>query len=59
MSKHFYSHTPVDEELQGVLQRMRATGAAVPKIATTATDVTDALRMLLLAQQSPGGLLLL
>ena len=54
MSKHFYSHTPPDEELRAVLQRMRAAGAAIPKVATTAQDVVDALRILLLAQQSPG-----
>ena len=54
VSKHFYSHTPPDDELRSVLQRMRAAGAAIPKLATTAQDVTDALRILVLAQQSPG-----
>ena len=54
VSKHFYSHTPDDEKLQEVLQRMRAAGAAIPKLATTAQDVTDALRMLQLAKHSSG-----
>ena len=60
LSKHFYDRTPSDSELRCLLEVMQHCKPAVAKIATTATDINDALRMLELPQhakscESPGG----
>ncbi|KAK9845273.1 hypothetical protein WJX81_001847 [Elliptochloris bilobata] len=53
LSHHDYDGTPDAETLQGILGRMTAAGADVPKIACVATDVADSARMLQLAADSP------
>ena len=54
LSHHDYEGTPDTETLQGVLARMVAAGADVPKIACVANDVADSARMLQLAAGSSG-----
>lgn len=54
LSHHDYDSTPDDEALDALVAKMVEAGADVAKIATTATDVSDSLRMLQLAQRSEG-----
>eukprot|EP00899_Mesostigma_viride_P021194 jgi/Mesvir1/29076/Mv18382-RA.1 len=53
VSSHNYASTPSEDDLADILQRMAAVGADIAKIATTAQDVTDALRMLQLPSRFP------
>lgn len=54
LSHHDFNSTPSDEELDGIVLQMFEAGAEVAKIATTADDITDAMRMLDLKRRSPG-----
>ena len=56
LSHHDYDLTPDDEALDGLVAQMVEAGADIAKIATTARDVSDSLRMLQLAQRSEGGI---
>ena len=46
LSHHNFQSTPPDSEVQETVHKMFQAGADVAKVATTATDITDALRML-------------
>ena len=52
LSKHYYDRTPSESELRCLLEVMQHCKPAVAKIATTAQDITDALRMLELPRRS-------
>lgn len=54
LSHHDYDTTPSDEALDGLVAQMVDAGADIAKVATTATDVSDSLRMLQLAERSEG-----
>jgi 3-dehydroquinate dehydratase type I len=54
LSHHNFEHTVSKEELQQTEQRMRSCGAAIAKIAMTATDVADSWTMLEVLQQRSG-----
>lgn len=55
LSSHNFHTTPPDHELSAVLRDMYLAGADIAKIATTAQDITDALRLLAVLKASPGG----
>ena len=54
LSHHDYDSTPSDEALDALVAKMVESGADIAKIAATANDVSDSLRMLQLAQRSEG-----
>ena len=54
LSHHDYDLTPDDAALDGLVAQMVEAGADIAKIATTARDVSDSLRILQLAQRSEG-----
>lgn len=54
LSSHNFHTTPPDHELSAVLRDMYLAGADIAKIATTALDITDALRLLAVLKASPG-----
>ncbi|XP_004962855.1 bifunctional 3-dehydroquinate dehydratase/shikimate dehydrogenase, chloroplastic isoform X1 [Setaria italica] len=45
VSSHNYENTPSAEELANLVAQIKATGADIVKIATTATDIVDVARM--------------
>ncbi len=57
LSSHDYEGTPADEALNAKIQEMFAAGADIAKIATTAQDISDAIRMLRLPAKSEGAYL--
>lgn len=57
LSHHDYAATPTDEELDALVAKMFEAGADIAKVATTATDVSDSLRMLQLPGRSEGAAL--
>jgi 3-dehydroquinate dehydratase / shikimate dehydrogenase len=52
VSSHNYEATPGDAELAALMERCAATGADIIKVATTATDVSDAWRVLRALQRT-------
>lgn len=56
LSHHNYKETPHLTKLQELRDKMFEGGADIVKIATTANDVSDAMRALLLNAGSPGSL---
>lgn len=54
VSSHDYEKTPSDEELQQLVAGMWEVGADVVKVATTASDVSDAMRVLRLLESRKG-----
>ncbi len=58
LSHHDYDLTPDGAALDGLVAQMVEAGADIAKIATTARDISDSLRMLQLAQRSEGRLAL-
>lgn len=54
LSHHDYSATPTDEELDALVAKMVEQGADIAKIATTASDISDSLRLLKLAERAEG-----
>ena len=54
LSHHDYEGTPTDEELDALVAKMVDSGADIAKIATTATDVSDSMRMLQLPGRHEG-----
>ncbi len=54
LSHHDYEGTPDDETLTALAEEMFRAGADIAKIATTATRIEDAARMLALPGRAPG-----
>ena len=54
LSHHDYEGTPTDEDLDALVAKMVDSGADIAKIATTATDVSDSMRMLKLPGRHEG-----
>ena len=54
LSHHDYEGTPTDEELDALVAKMVDSGADIAKIATTATDISDSMRMLQLPGRHEG-----
>ena len=54
ISNHNYESTPDDATLRDIIKQMWSSGADVAKIATTATDVSDAKRVLNLLKETEG-----
>ncbi|XP_010546914.1 PREDICTED: bifunctional 3-dehydroquinate dehydratase/shikimate dehydrogenase, chloroplastic [Tarenaya hassleriana] len=52
VSSHNYQNTPSVEDLNGLVSRIRATGADIVKIATTAVDITDVERIFQITSNS-------
>ena len=54
LSHHDYKGTPTNQQLDSLVAKMFQSGADIAKIASTATDVSDSLRMLQLPGRSEG-----
>lgn len=46
VSEHFFSHTPSDEEIQNIYEKMQSLGGEIPKIAVMPQDFTDVTRFM-------------
>lgn len=56
LSHHDYASTPSDEQLDALVTKMFQSGADIAKVASTATNITDAMRMLALPGRAQGSL---
>lgn len=51
ISAHYFDHTPSDDEMSGILQKMEESGASILKLAVMPLDGSDVLRLMRLGME--------